>query len=662
MAAGVLAFALIGGTAEAHHGKGSHDSGATEPGNLFPIGDHYNVNLLAKKSVLTEGGYFACPDTASYQSVTKYISNSTTETPEVACTEAEFDTRPTGNETDALPASQWVAKYCVITTGTATLTLTSARNVIFNPRIQGIAPISITIGSGADKPGKKKTVTDDQGTWCVDSGANINIGGNEVCLEVTDWCTEHFPNDGSTQTTLATADLGDGATIVLPENSEGYAVFARVTGKPNAVPLPSFTFGDRELTKVQDEFGNDLLFLGAVTDNSDPCTPTIDRKTDSLRGNKVKQAQDISCLFTFDGQVCYVNDLCFFDPQTTCGGVDGGTVCTDASDCDDVLFCDGDFGGIACLDDGDCTAVSCLAADSPDGTTCDATPGEFTGNDSGTVCCTNLVEFHLFGDPGDSLCTPGATDCEFTTVTCTDASELWCDTVDDSCSELANFGCSDPVEYRCLGDPAEAVCDPADATACSNTPADCLSVFACSSLNTSTDGTICDPDGDVAAQCGGICTVSTIDCADDGDCTSPELACDSASGALEDETCTVDADCEETFEGLCVALVCDGDSGDKSGDACTVATQDVDCDGTDNTAGVCEVETADVCDTSGSTCPLVLANACDLDGEDFVTPQCNTFSALTWVFEISDFVDVLFKNSNNGAYNVKLRFYPLPLQ
>jgi hypothetical protein len=33
-----------------------------------------------------------------------------------------------------------------------------------------------------------------------------------------------------------------------------------------------------------------------------------------------------------------------------------------------------------------------------------------------------------------------------------------------------------------------------------------------------------------------------------------------------------------------------------------------------------------------------------------------------WIFNIADFVDVLFNVKNNGSYNVNLRFYPLPLQ
>ena len=33
-----------------------------------------------------------------------------------------------------------------------------------------------------------------------------------------------------------------------------------------------------------------------------------------------------------------------------------------------------------------------------------------------------------------------------------------------------------------------------------------------------------------------------------------------------------------------------------------------------------------------------------------------------WIFNIADFVNVLFDVNNNGAYNVQFRFYPLPLQ
>ena len=37
---------------------------------------------------------------------------------------------------------------------------------------------------------------------------------------------------------------------------------------------------------------------------------------------------------------------------------------------------------------------------------------------------------------------------------------------------------------------------------------------------------------------------------------------------------------------------------------------------------------------------------------------CYNYSAETWVFDIADFVDVLWKSKTSGAYVVQLRFYP----
>ena len=43
-----------------------------------------------------------------------------------------------------------------------------------------------------------------------------------------------------------------------------------------------------------------------------------------------------------------------------------------------------------------------------------------------------------------------------------------------------------------------------------------------------------------------------------------------------------------------------------------------------------------------------------------VDAQCKSF-ADEWIFNIEDFVNVLFGADNNGSYNVQLRFYQLPL-
>lgn len=58
--------------------------------------------------------------------------------------------------------------------------------------------------------------------------------------------------------------------------------------------------------------------------------------------------------------------------------------------------------------------------------------------------------------------------------------------------------------------------------------------------------------------------------------------------------------------------------------------------------------------------------SCDIaDNEitDWVaeTLYCSTYDE-AWIFNIADFVNVLYTVNNNGTYNVQLRFYPLPLQ
>jgi hypothetical protein len=50
--------------------------------------------------------------------------------------------------------------------------------------------------------------------------------------------------------------------------------------------------------------------------------------------------------------------------------------------------------------------------------------------------------------------------------------------------------------------------------------------------------------------------------------------------------------------------------------------------------------------TTGTVCPVETA--------------CKEFSN-TWIFNVADFVNVLYNAQNDGSYNVGLRFYPLPL-
>ncbi|HAS6043128.1 TPA: hypothetical protein I7115_06385 [Vibrio vulnificus] len=65
----------------------------------------------------------------------------------------------------------------------------------------------------------------------------------------------------------------------------------------------------------------------------------------------------------------------------------------------------------------------------------------------------------------------------------------------------------------------------------------------------------------------------------------------------------------------------------------------------------CELATADNTDERGM---------CLTEGSAIETLHCRTYQE-TWIFNIEDFVNVLY-DINNDAYNVQLRFYPLPLK
>jgi len=90
---------------------------------------------------------------------------------------------------------------------------------------------------------------------------------------------------------------GDGATIQLPKNEAGYRVYARALAKPTDNPditlVPS-------LVAVEDENGNDLIYLGLVTDGG---FQALDETIYRAKGKS--KAIDISALFKWTGQVCY---------------------------------------------------------------------------------------------------------------------------------------------------------------------------------------------------------------------------------------------------------------------------------------------------------------------------------------------------------------------
>ncbi|MDH4020408.1 MAG: hypothetical protein OEU84_12495 [Xanthomonadales bacterium] len=145
-------------------------------------------------------------------------------------------------------------------------------------------------------------------------------------LEVTDWCTKPFDDDA--------------ASFRLPANADGYAVFSRVTGRP--VEDQYFEVFGRDLTVVEIDCQEgdtncpiggtyDLLLLGVVNEdgtftkvgNGDGNFERVD--TNDGRGGKgVKNATDITGMFEFSGQVCYVYAD---DPACTDNGCDAADYC-----------------------------------------------------------------------------------------------------------------------------------------------------------------------------------------------------------------------------------------------------------------------------------------------------------------------------------------------
>lgn len=170
-------------------------------------------------------------------------------------------------------------------------------NVIFFPRVQGSDPISILIESGSKGPREAPDTT---------------------ALQVTDWCTESFPDFDPT--TGGPAALGDPAAFRLPANANGYAVYARITGKPGEDGEPTVTFNQGELVYVQDEALNDLILLGTLKGGSLTVYRTNEITTSSGKG--VRKATDITDMFEYTGLVCSTALDATGDSTSLCCNID----------------------------------------------------------------------------------------------------------------------------------------------------------------------------------------------------------------------------------------------------------------------------------------------------------------------------------------------------
>ena len=143
-------------------------------------------------------------------------------------------------------------------------------------------------------------------TILMESGAKGPKGNlTATSLEVTDPCTQAFD--------------GGPAAFRLPADPDGYAVYARVTGDPKE--NPQFDFTNPRFKYVMDESGNDLVLLGFVTnsvfDSDGEALPS--RYDSTQKGKGVQKGVNITPLFRWSGQVCYLeqNDLASY-----CGWVD----------------------------------------------------------------------------------------------------------------------------------------------------------------------------------------------------------------------------------------------------------------------------------------------------------------------------------------------------
>jgi hypothetical protein len=211
-------------------------------------------------------------------------------------------------------------------------------NVINIPRVDDGLPIEIYMESGR-------------------KGPKGNPGA--ATLEVTDWCSKSFDDSG--------------ASLRLPKNDAGYAVYARITGKPGENTGAAFNYPD--FWYVEDEAGNDLMLLGTITGNTlteiDGESITVHR-TESTKGNKVSKATNITELFMWAGTICYFDPYSYDAASTPeysyCGEYPAVDQCDEFSLCCADVEADGVYEACGLLadvgidSDGDTVADACPEA------------------------------------------------------------------------------------------------------------------------------------------------------------------------------------------------------------------------------------------------------------------------------------------------------------
>lgn len=144
-------------------------------------------------------------------------------------------------------------------------------------------------------------------------------------LQVTYACTGFSPDDP--------------AILRLPKHEKGYRVYIRVTGKSsnNDGGLRAVEIYDPEFTVVQDEHGNDLLYLGLVTDRG-----FLTSSASFVRTSAKSRALDITGLFQWSGSVCnLIAQGCFMPPDSCCVDKNSDGIFDECSPMADDSLCEG---------------------------------------------------------------------------------------------------------------------------------------------------------------------------------------------------------------------------------------------------------------------------------------------------------------------------------
>ncbi|MCG9726703.1 hypothetical protein [Vibrio brasiliensis] len=256
-------------------------SDGTYLGNGFPSGEHFNLILHGKK------------DTHVCETYVEIVEITDTDLGDVTEPFYAIGDKYLPGECPTQAGFEYRCAY---------------GNVISMPR--GSDSSQILMESGSKGPAKK-------------SGSDADL--DSTTLQVTDACTGYSGNDP--------------AVVRIPADKDGYAVYARVLGKPTDDGGPDFSVTGREIPIIGDgDNTTDDVWLIGVIDNEGALIPgtcddggcTLERWESTEKGKGAKTATNLTGLFSFSGEVCYWED------DESC--LDGNTnVCSDKDFCCTVV-------------------------------------------------------------------------------------------------------------------------------------------------------------------------------------------------------------------------------------------------------------------------------------------------------------------------------------